>query len=88
MLKIVNSIYCVHASNIISTKECFCVVISISFFVLNPVIPYRYTQLEYNFTENATTTQVCVETVTGNLQFVPGGYLTIEFFTSNLTAIG
>ena len=83
MLKIVNSIYCVHASNIIS------VVISISFLVLNPVIPYRYTQPEYNFTENATTTHiVCVETVTGNLQFVPGGYLTIEFFTSNLTAIG
>ena len=62
--------------------------ISFSIPLLYPVMQYQFTLPEYNFTENAATTQVCVETVTGNLKFVPGGYITIEFFTSHLTAIG
>ena len=51
-------------------------------------MPYQYTQAEYSFTENAASTQVCVETVTDDLQFTPGGYLTIELFTSHITAMG
>ena len=65
-----------------------CPFVKYCFVVLNPVIPYQYKQPEYSFTENAATTQVCVETVTGDLQFAPGGNLTIEFFTSSMTATG
>ena len=55
-------------------------------FVLNPVIRYQYTQQEYHFTEKATGTQVCLEIVSG--VFPPGGYLTVAFFTSQVTATG
>ena len=56
----------------------------ICFLPSNAVIEYRYTQTEYSFTETATTTRLCLEMVSGF--FPPGGYLTVQLYTSPITA--
>ena len=62
-----------------------CVYILAAFF-LYPVIQYRFTQLDYSFSEIEEDTQVCLEIVSG--LFVEGGYLTLVLFTAPITATG
>ena len=55
---------------------------------IHTVIRYRYVQPEYSFNETDTSTEICVTIENGTFTFVQGGYLTLSFSTSPLSANG
>ena len=60
-------------------------ILIINLFIYSIDIEYGFTETDYSISEGVTA-EVCVTILPGSVTFTPGGFLTLSFHTSPITA--